>query len=449
MNQFTDGAQDDANIVALSDGTFAVTSHSSGHNGQKEALVRHFAADGTALGDEIVVNTTGTGENRNPQATEIAPGRLVITWSQDDPVGGDFDVVQRQVDLNGFTLSYTENDAASIVHSEISLIDFDDTDLEGATIQITSGYVDGEDVLAFTDQNGITGTWTSATGTLTLTGTSSVANYEAALRSITYANAADDPSTADRTVSWSVTDGDDSSFTRTSTIEVTDVNDAPTATVTNGVVAFTENGGQVSLFSGASVDTIESGQSITQIVINITSLQNGSNEQLIIDGQAIELTDLNSETTATNGYDVDVTVNGSNEGTVTIAKTGNFSEAEAESLLNGLAYNNTSDAVADGIRLVTFTSITDDGGTANGGDDTSNPALATLVNVNAVNDAPQLVGPSIVSNGDFGTGLTGWTPTGNVDHDGTQARFGQIGGGERNAFANTDDSNRRNVRCYF
>ncbi|MEZ6035660.1 MAG: cadherin-like domain-containing protein [Planctomycetaceae bacterium] len=226
LSQFTDGAQDDPNILALVDGSFVVTWHSSGHDGMKEVLIRHFAADGTPLSDETVLNTASSANQSNPQATEIAPGRLIVTWSSD--VSGDADIVQRMVDLNGRTLQYTENDSPTILHDSISLIDFDDANLDGATIQITGGYVNGEDVLAFVNQNGITGNWNAASGTLALSGSASVADYEAALRSITYSNTSDNPSTATRTVSWSVTDGDDTSFTGTSQVAVTPVNDAPT-----------------------------------------------------------------------------------------------------------------------------------------------------------------------------------------------------------------------------
>jgi len=58
----------------------------------------------------------------------------------------------------------------------------------------------GQDVLGFTNQNGITGSFNAATGTLTLTGSSSVANYQTALDSVTYVNTSDDPSGATRTV---------------------------------------------------------------------------------------------------------------------------------------------------------------------------------------------------------------------------------------------------------
>ena len=57
--------------------------------------------------------------------------------------------------------------------------------LASATVSISSGFFAG-DTLNFTNQNGITGSYNSGTGVLTLTGTRRVANYQAALRSITF-----------------------------------------------------------------------------------------------------------------------------------------------------------------------------------------------------------------------------------------------------------------------
>src|SRR3569623_1286675 len=88
--------------------------------------------------------------------------------------------------------------------------------------------VDG-DTLNFTDQNGISGSYDSGTGVLTLTGTSSVANYQAALRSITFSSASDNPTSfgtnASRTITWQVNDGALGSTAATSTVNITAVND--------------------------------------------------------------------------------------------------------------------------------------------------------------------------------------------------------------------------------
>ena len=75
--------------------------------------------------------------------------------------------------------------------------------LSGATVSIGAGFVAGQDVLAFTPQSGITGAYDAATGVLTLTGAASAAAYQAALRSVTYANTAGGAaSTANRTVTF-------------------------------------------------------------------------------------------------------------------------------------------------------------------------------------------------------------------------------------------------------
>ena len=68
-------------------------------------------------------------------------------------------------------------------------------------------YLSAEDVLSFTNQLGITGSWNPATGTLTLTGAATLANYQTALVSITYTSSSDNPSTLTRTVTFKVDDG--------------------------------------------------------------------------------------------------------------------------------------------------------------------------------------------------------------------------------------------------
>ena len=132
----------------------------------------------------------------------------------------------------------------------ISLVDFDSSNLETATIQITSYYSFGEDELSFVDQNGMTGFWDAGSGTLTLSGTASVADYEAALRSITYSNSSESPSTDTRVVSWIVSDVKYSSYTRESHIQVAAVNDNPTAVADNAIAV--ETGGVSNGTSGSN-----------------------------------------------------------------------------------------------------------------------------------------------------------------------------------------------------
>ncbi len=135
----------------------------------------------------------------------------------------------------GATVSYTENAAATVIDAGITITDVDDTTLTSAIVTITNA-VNG-DVLGFTNQSGITGSYTN--GVLTLSGTATIAQYQAALRSVTYLSTSEDPTVGDtrnnRTITWSVTDsnsdavGAQNSLGVTSTINIAAVNDAPVA----------------------------------------------------------------------------------------------------------------------------------------------------------------------------------------------------------------------------
>ena len=69
---------------------------------------------------------------------------------------------------------------------------------------------------------------------LTLTGSATVADYQTALRSITFSSASDNPTSfganLSRTISWTANDGALNSTAATSTVAVTAVNDAPVVT---------------------------------------------------------------------------------------------------------------------------------------------------------------------------------------------------------------------------
>src|SRR5205814_9940368 len=106
-------------------------------------------------------------------------------------------------------LAYTENSSATAVTATITATDTDSANLAGGTVSITVNFANGQDVLAMSPnpQNGITASYSAGTGVLTLSGSSTVANYQAALRSVTYVNTSDNPSTATRTVSFLVNDG--------------------------------------------------------------------------------------------------------------------------------------------------------------------------------------------------------------------------------------------------
>ncbi|MEI8018953.1 MAG: hypothetical protein WCH39_12200 [Schlesneria sp.] len=81
--------------------------------------------------------------------------------------------------------------------------DPDSNNLTKATVQITSGSendTNGNDVLAFSNQPGIVGSFNAAMGVLTLSATSSVSNDRTTLRSVTFSISGTVTGTATRTL---------------------------------------------------------------------------------------------------------------------------------------------------------------------------------------------------------------------------------------------------------
>jgi hypothetical protein len=143
-------------------------------------------------------------------------------------------------------LAYLENQAPTPVDTGLALNDTDSTDFVGATVSVSANFAPGQDVLGFVDQNGITGSFDSGTGVLTLAGTATIANYQAALRSVTYANTSDNPSTQTRTITFTVDDGS-AIGSGSRNIAVTAVNDAPTLDVITDPAPIVANSGQQSI----------------------------------------------------------------------------------------------------------------------------------------------------------------------------------------------------------
>jgi hypothetical protein len=101
-------------------------------------------------------------------------------------------------------LAYQAGSAPVAVTSTMTVSSAGATTLAGATVTISSGLSAG-DVLGFTSQNGITGSYDAGSGVLTLTGTASVADYQAALRSVT--DSSSSAASGTRTVGFQVNDG--------------------------------------------------------------------------------------------------------------------------------------------------------------------------------------------------------------------------------------------------
>ena len=103
--------------------------------------------------------------------------------------------------------------ALPLLHTPVSIVDSDFTltdnnaTLAGATITITNLLDGTAESLAATATSNITASYNATTGTLTLSGTDTVANYRQVLASLTYNNTATSRNTTNRTIEFVVDDG--------------------------------------------------------------------------------------------------------------------------------------------------------------------------------------------------------------------------------------------------
>jgi hypothetical protein len=280
----------------------------------------------------------------------------------------------------GSVLAYTENQAATAINTAITVSDVDNATLASATVSITGNFASGEDVLGFVNGAGmgnIAGAYNALTGVMTLSSagaTATVAQWQTALRAVTYLDSSNNPSTLARTISYVVNDGAANSNTVTSTVNITAVNDAPTLSGVPATYAATEQTTLNLAGTGITVGDVDGGPpgSETLTLSVVSGVLNA----------------------AAGGSGAGVAGSGSN----TLTLTGTI--AQLNNLLTGaagatLSYINNSDTppASDTLSL----SINDNGNSGSGGAQTAN--ASSTINITAVNDAPTLVIPGAQATG--------------------------------------------------
>jgi hypothetical protein len=230
------------NIVLLNgngDGTFQPATKFVTGNGTNSVVSGDFNGDGKL--DLAVAAGTASGTaavylNSGPNLSPVQHTTVAITADNSAPVA-----------TAGAGASYSEQATAIVVDGTVTLSDLDNVNLIGATVTITNAQ--SGDTLHFSSENGITGSFVN--NVLALSGTATIALYQAALRSITFDNTTNDNpdnsgSGQSRIVSWVVNDGGANNNLSTavaSTIAVMAVNDAPVVTGTVTLAAIAEDSG--------------------------------------------------------------------------------------------------------------------------------------------------------------------------------------------------------------
>ena len=121
------------------------------------------------------------------------------------------------VNLETVTLTVNAGEGPVQISTEFEVIDVDNELLTGAEIGFRrQNFVAEDDLLIFENTPKITGTYERESGILTLTGTATIAEYNAAIRSIRYDNVSSVFSSEEvtKTISYTVSDGSALSTTR-------------------------------------------------------------------------------------------------------------------------------------------------------------------------------------------------------------------------------------------
>lgn len=126
-----------------------------------------------------------------------------------------------------------------------------------------------------------------------------------------------------------------------------------------------------SLFSGVAVSTVENGQNIKTLTLTVSGIMDGSAEKITIDGVAIDLAAAGVTAVvggAIDGVSYEIAMAGSNPDTATVTLTHvGLTEAQTKTLVEGLSFTNVADTPTAGLRVVTLTSLQDNGGGADTG----------------------------------------------------------------------------------
>ena len=151
-------------------------------------------------------------------------------------------------------LAYAPGDPPTPVTTAITVSDAPGTNLTGAQVWISGNYQSGEDILSFSNTANITGDWNAALGVLTLTGSGTPADYQAALQAVTYYDDSLEPSSLVRTVSFQFSDAQGPSNVLTRQIDVAGFIDPPAGDVVR-IVGDATNPGYVDVFVNNSTGT--------------------------------------------------------------------------------------------------------------------------------------------------------------------------------------------------
>ena len=302
-------------------------------------------------------------------------------------------------------LEYTTGQTTKALDANINVVYAGDM-LTGATVKFVWDYLNDQDRLQFTNQNGITGTFDQAKGLLTLTGSATVSQYQAALRSVQYSNTRVNPIASLKQLDVVVRDGNSFSAPIHLLLDVaTDVVASEVTATTTGV-GFTEGNPPVVVAADIKIGQHDEAHESGRGAVLVTSAE------VFIDGYVPgedvltfvafkSQPNANGDTVVINGrFDVENGV---------LSLRGRATPEQYQSVLRSVRYENVSAAPSTHSRVLKIS-------VSQGAEFSNAPSIT--VTVTSLNDAPTRIVASPASatllenavHGSLGLGAINYAP---------------------------------------
>ncbi|MEM8964820.1 MAG: Ig-like domain-containing protein [Bacteroidota bacterium] len=311
-----------SNVISIADAdgdiqTVTITTTNGTFTLSQTTGLTSVSGDGTnslSFGGSLTdINNALNGATFNPTADYSGSASVTIATNDGNTgtdsetinitVNADNDVPVADLDANddsgatgsAYEGSFTEDGGGvAIADDDAAISDVDDANLESLTVVITNLQDGTDESLSVGDLSslGISSSYDSGTGTLELTGSSSVANYQTALRQIVYNNGSNNPDGTARSITVVANDGDGNSTTSTTTLNINAANDPPSSN--NNTVSTNEDTDKVFVVTdfpfmdvdaGASLDHVE----ITTLPTNGTLFLDADNDGEVDGGETVSL----------------------------------------------------------------------------------------------------------------------------------------------------------------
>ncbi len=287
--------------------------------GTPDAVTRFPGTTATSLASWFGGELVDTNNVASQQTYDVTrPGTNMPNGAYLTPGSANYPVstAPPSVTSGGSPASYTVGGSPVAVDSGVKVVTGTDADITSAAMVLTNPQ--SGDTLNFSSQNGITGSYSS--GTLTLGGTATVADYQTALQSVTFSNSnTTNPSTTPRLVT---VQADDSAASPTTSDTVTDTVDVtiPAPTVTAG--------GAAALYTaGANAVTVDGG---IQVNSDDTSHMTGAT-MVLGNAQSGDTLNFSSQNNITGSY---------SSGTLTLG--GTATTAQYQTALQSVTFNSSN-----------------------------------------------------------------------------------------------------------